>query len=182
ALEPARDVAAVLERPDPLAVERARPAQDELVRGRRRREGLAAAQLARRGVDGREGVGQLVWVRPDHDHVHRPFRLGSPTKRIAGGHDSLGGDATLLSGHAGGPRAAAGDTTVGGQAARPTSWIGVSPSPAREPPRRGGRHRARVGDDDSESWIRGPYDPQSRTLAKKRRPRSPPTPSPPPLC
>lgn len=34
-------------------------------------------------------------------------------KRTSGGHVSLGASAKLLSGHAGGPRAAAGDTTFG---------------------------------------------------------------------
>jgi hypothetical protein len=36
-------------------------------------------------------------------------------KRIAGGHTSLGAAATLLSSHADGPRAAAGDTSIAGQ-------------------------------------------------------------------
>ena len=62
----------------------------------------------------RDGVRALVRVRPDHDHLHRPF-VGMLTKRIAGGHFSVGAMATLLSGHAGDPRTAAGDTTSAGQ-------------------------------------------------------------------
>jgi hypothetical protein len=54
-------------------------------------------------------------VRPDHDHMHRPFVGRPPMKRISGGHSSLGADATLLSSHAGGPRTAARDTSFAGQ-------------------------------------------------------------------
>src|SRR4051794_26920530 len=39
---------------------------------------LAAAQLAGPGVDRRKRVAAHVWVRPDHDHPHRPFLGSSP--------------------------------------------------------------------------------------------------------
>src|SRR2546430_9276072 len=51
------------------------------------------------------------------------------------------GEATLLLGHAGDPRAAAGDTTNVGQTNWSTPATRVSPSPAREPTRPVGRHR-----------------------------------------
>ena len=92
----------------------------------------------------RDGVRALVRVRPDHDHPHRPF-VGMLTSRIAGGHISVGAQATLLSGHAGDPRAAAGDTTSVGQTTRSTESQRVSPSPARGPTGRVGRHRPTPG-------------------------------------
>src|SRR5262249_925854 len=51
------------------------------------------------------------------------------------------GEATLLSSHAGDPRAAAGDTTNVGQTGWSTPATRVSPSPAREPTPRVGRRR-----------------------------------------
>jgi hypothetical protein len=79
ALEGARHVPAVLERPDPLAIEPAGPPQElaEASLARRRRQLPAGA--GGEGVDRRAGVGLLVRVRADHDHVHRPFNL--TTKR-----------------------------------------------------------------------------------------------------
>src|SRR5215207_7019096 len=82
-LEPPRDVPAVLDRPHPLVIEPARPAH----RGQMPR--LLGLDLARAAhptgslVDGRQRVRALVRVRPDHDHLHRPFvidhrRSGSP--------------------------------------------------------------------------------------------------------
>ena len=68
-----------------------------------------------------------------------PF-AGMPTNRIADGHFSVEAQATHLSGHAGDPRAAAGDiTSVSHHAA--TESQRVSPSPARGPTGRVGRHR-----------------------------------------
>src|SRR6516225_7713633 len=49
------------------------------------------------------------------------------------------GEATLLSSHAGDPRAAAGDTSNVGQTSWSTPPTWVSPSPAREPTRPVGR-------------------------------------------
>src|SRR5207302_11367007 len=84
-------------------------------------------------LDRRERMRALVRVRPDHDHSHRPFVWMTPAKRISGGHPSLGAIAALLSGHAGDPRAATGDTSKTGQPKRTTRAFRVSPSPAREP-------------------------------------------------
>src|ERR1035438_5546820 len=72
-------------------------------------------------------------------------------KRISGGQLSLGANATLLSSHAGGPRAAAGDTSFAGQAKQSTQAWRVSPPPAREPTGQVGRHRPDPKDDDSDS-------------------------------
>jgi hypothetical protein len=47
--------------------------QQTLVPGARRLHRLAAAQLTGSGADRRTRVAALVWVRPDHDHAHRPF-------------------------------------------------------------------------------------------------------------
>src|SRR5271169_6350168 len=84
-------------------------------------------------------------------------------KRISGGELSLGANATLLSSHAGGPRAAAGDRSFAGQAKQSTEQSRVSPPPAREPTGQAGRHRPSSKDDDSESSLVrvGPYDRDS---------------------
>src|ERR1039458_5499161 len=74
-------------------------------------------------------------------------------KRISGGQLSLGANATLLSSHAGGPRAATGDTSFAGQAKQSTQQSRVSPPPAREPTGQAGRHRPDPKDDDSDSSL-----------------------------
>jgi hypothetical protein len=152
-LEPARDVAAVLDRPHPLFVQPARPAQ----RGQMPRLlGLdlpGAAHPACPRVHSRQRVRALVRVRSDHDHLHRPFVGRPPMKRISGGQLSLGAVATLLSGHAEGPRAAAGDTSLAGQTRQTTEASRVSPPPAREPTAAVGRHRHDPGDSDSERRL-----------------------------
>jgi hypothetical protein len=83
-LEPARDVATVLDRPDPLLIEPARPAQRGQVARLLGLDLALAALAARSSVDGRQRMRALVRVRSDHDHLHRPFvwfehrRSGSP--------------------------------------------------------------------------------------------------------
>ena len=62
------------------------------------------ARLAGCRIERDERVRALVCVHPDHDHVHRPFVGCGRRERIPGGHTSVGGDATLLSSHAGDPR------------------------------------------------------------------------------
>jgi len=57
ALEAAGDVAAVLDRPDPILAQAARPAQGLAVAGRRSSHRLAALQLAGARLDGGKGVG-----------------------------------------------------------------------------------------------------------------------------
>ena len=52
-----------------------------------------------------------------------------------------GGDATLLSSHAEGPPAAAGDTSFAGQTRQTTQASRVNAPPAREPTAAAGRHR-----------------------------------------
>ncbi len=72
-LERSRHVPAVLERPDPLPIELARPHQQLAEAALARRRGQLPAGARRERVDRPAGVGLLVCVRPDHDHVHRPF-------------------------------------------------------------------------------------------------------------
>ena len=74
-------------------------------------------------------------------------------KRTSGGQLSLGANATLLSSHAGGPRAAAGDTSFAGQAKQSTQASRVSLPPAREPTGQAGRHRPSHKDDDSDRRL-----------------------------
>src|SRR2546430_345234 len=75
------------------------------------------------------------------------------------------GEATLLLGHAGDPRAAAGDTTNVGQTNWSTPATRVSPSPAREPTRPVGRHRpVRVNDDSEPATSPTPEAQQLRWL------------------
>ena len=59
-------------------------------------------------------VVSLVGVRTDHDHQAGPF-IDPPLKRTPDGQASVWGNAMLLAGHVGVPRAAAGDRTVTGQ-------------------------------------------------------------------
>ena len=70
-LERAGDVAAILDRPHPLAVKSSRPAQQppEAVLPRRRREGSRCG----REPSTAPHVWVCLWVRPDHDHSHHPF-------------------------------------------------------------------------------------------------------------
>src|SRR5271165_5421951 len=86
-------------------------------------------------------------------------------KRISGGQLSLGANATLLSSHAGGPRAATGDRSFAGQAKQSTEQSRVSPPPAREPTGQVGRHRPNPKDDDSESSL-GFDDQRTRSLTR----------------
>src|SRR3954449_8324332 len=106
---------AVLDRPHALASQPTRPAQrgqlTARVRGHRPRRQHAPS----RGVQRGQRVRPLVRVGPDHDHEHRPFVGLTSDDRTAGRTHLSGGDATLLSGHAGAPRAAADDTTLAGQ-------------------------------------------------------------------
>ena len=126
-----RRVAAVLDRPHALGAERPRPAE-AAARGPLACEldGQLAQQLAGGRLDRGDGVLGLVWVRLRSRSCAPSLRWMSPTKRTAGGQTSLGAIATLLSSHAGDPRAAAGDTTrcrsVGGRHA-------VSESARRHP-------------------------------------------------
>src|SRR3954453_15122383 len=84
----------------------------------------------------------LVWIRPDHDHLQRPF-VGyvDGEADLRSTHLSRG-DATLLSSQAGDPRTAADDTTNVGQTTGSTATKRVSPPPGRDHTGRVGRHRA----------------------------------------
>ena len=89
-------------------------------------------------------------------------------KRISGGQPSLGANATLLSSHAGGPRAATGDRSFAGQTRQSTRQSRVSPPPAREPTGRVGRHRP--DDDHSDSDGSLVHRPALRRLGSRQVP------------
>ena len=70
--------------------ERRAPTRSRSSNERRLALTVALGDLAARAlVDRRDGVRHLVRVRPEHDHLHRPF-VGIPDERIAGGHISVG--------------------------------------------------------------------------------------------
>ena len=103
------DMPAVLDRPHPLLVQAGGEPQ------RVKRSRVAGRDLAlppqRAGlpIDCDQRVVALVGVCPDHDHVRRPFVV-SLTKRTIRRTPLSWGAATLLLGHAGGPRSVTGDT------------------------------------------------------------------------
>jgi hypothetical protein len=137
------DVTAVLDRPHtPLVRKLVRPApraQHPLgIRMHRTRRDDPAGSRIHRG----ERMRALVGVRANHHHVLVPSSNEPVEADLRRTHLSRG-DATLLSSHAGDPRTAVSDTTLGGQALWPTSALGVSSPPAEEPEPPVGRHRAR---------------------------------------
>jgi hypothetical protein len=71
-LKMVRNVPAVLQRPHNFWVEFARLGERLTVACVVSGDLAFAAQLARAGVDGGEGVGALVGIRSDHDHVVVP--------------------------------------------------------------------------------------------------------------
>ncbi len=152
-LKPARDVPTVLDCPHSLVIEFACPAQ----RGqmpRLLRLDLAGPALATRSfLNSRQRVRALVGVRSDHDHLHRPLRLVEHRRSGPRRTTVTRGDATLLSSHAEGPRAATGDTSFAGQTKQTTQHSRVSPPPAREPSATVGRHRPDRNDSDSDSTF-----------------------------
>src|SRR5438094_6494290 len=64
---------AVLDRPHPLAAELARPAQRLEVACLTGPDHALAHDLTRRRIHRPKRVVALVRIRPDHDHLHRPF-------------------------------------------------------------------------------------------------------------
>src|SRR5271155_6057342 len=92
-------------------------------------------------------------------------------KRISGGQLSLGANATLLSSHAGGPRAATGDTSFAGQAKQSTQQSRVSPPPAREPTGQVGRHRPDLENDGSDRSLASAGAGSSLSSLATARPR-----------
>src|SRR5215210_4776091 len=105
---------AVLKRPDPLAIDAARPPQQRIKAALADRDGLLAHQLAGRSRDSDDRVRTLVSVRAKHDHCARPplEPLGADAWRTR----LAGGGATHLSSHARHPRPATSDKTKGSQA------------------------------------------------------------------
>ncbi len=72
-LEATGDLPAVLDRPHPLLVQPARPADRRQMPGLVRFDLAAAARAAGSLVDRGERVRALVRIDSDHDHLHRPF-------------------------------------------------------------------------------------------------------------
>jgi hypothetical protein len=72
ALQRPRKVPAVLQGPDPPAIEPARPGQQRREPARADLDSLVAEELTGRDVDRRQRVRALVGVRPEHDHDPRP--------------------------------------------------------------------------------------------------------------
>jgi hypothetical protein len=108
-LQPSRHEPTVLDRPHPLGVElnpEPQPIERPHIAGLN--HALPADDPGRR-IQRHKRVRPLVRVHPNHDHVHVPSLEIWPTERIPGGQTSVGANATLLSSHAGGPRAATGD-------------------------------------------------------------------------
>ena len=90
ALQRARTRAGSPRSPTPApAAEPARPQQQIIKRPAPGPHGHVSEHPAGRRVDRRQRVRALVGVRPEHDHLHRPF-VGIPNERIAGGHISVG--------------------------------------------------------------------------------------------
>src|SRR4249919_2611216 len=130
ALERDGDVPAVLERPHSLVGKAARPAQELLVTGTPCLHRALGEQLADSVIDGRGGVRCLVWVYSDFFLTDSATTEVAIDKGVPADRPQWGRKATLLSGHAGAPRTAAGDRSHAGQASRPTASLGVSPPPA----------------------------------------------------
>ena len=72
ALQRARHVPAILQRPDQLIVEAPSPTQQRVEAATSDLDRLLAEQLARGGYDGGDRVRPLVSVRAEHDHGPRP--------------------------------------------------------------------------------------------------------------
>ena len=83
-------MAAVLDRPDPLRVQAPAPEQQIVEGAAFGVDCLLGDHTAGSFLEGSRGVRLLVGVRPDHDHLHRPFSLGISRKRMPGGHISVG--------------------------------------------------------------------------------------------
>jgi len=72
ALDPAGQLPTVLDRPQPLPVERSSPAEQLLAAHLDRLLGERPARL----VDGKRSHRLLVYIQPDHDHLHRLQAVG----------------------------------------------------------------------------------------------------------
>ena len=105
-LQGTRQLPAILNRPQPLRIERGRPG-DKFGRGADGQLRDSAPDL----VDGNRRQRLLVHVHSDHDHGIASYRWGRP----ASGQTSLEAAATLLSGHAQRSREGGGDTTLESQ-------------------------------------------------------------------
>jgi len=119
ALEGARDMAAVLERPNPLAGQGARPAKRRGESPLSNSDELVVQQLAGFARNCGERVRALVHVRTEHDHGFCPFHLaesGRPADMAC--LRAVPRSYQVTPGH---PRPATSDTAKASQATRPTA-------------------------------------------------------------
>ena len=116
-LERAGDVPAVLDRPHPLAVERSRP-HEQLAEASVRAGAVSSPRAAAVSASTAAQVWVFLCVSVPITIMCTVPSINRADEADSGGHVSLGANAKLLSGHAGGPRAAAGDITSVGQ----TTW------------------------------------------------------------
>ena len=154
-LEPARDMPAVLDRPHPLLVEASRPTQ----RGQMPDSSVLISRWPRtRPVPSSTAANACVplCVSALITIICIVPSFGLTTDEAdLGGQLSLGANATLLSGHAEGPRAATGDTTFESQA---NSRQAVSGSARRQPENQQQRSDVTAQteeDDDSDNSLVG---------------------------
>jgi hypothetical protein len=108
------EVPAVLDRPHPFLAELPGPAQTSPVPNLISPDLDLPSQHASGAVDCGQRMRALVDIRSDHDHYLRPF-VGCHQWTNLRWTNLSRGEATLLSSHAGDPRAAASDTTDVGQ-------------------------------------------------------------------
>src|SRR4249919_2565767 len=169
ALERDGDVPAVLERPHSLVGKAARPAQELLVTGTPCLHRALGEQLADSVIDGRGGVRCLVWVYSDYDHSWSPFTEVAIDKGVPADRPQWGRKATLLSGHAGAPRTAAGDRSHAGQASRADSEPRGQPAAGSEPNRHDCHEPVRENQDDTEASLTLPRSAGSPPMRRRRR-------------
>jgi hypothetical protein len=129
-LEPTGNVSAILECPDAVVVERARPAQRLQMASRVSGDRLLRNDRAGRRVDRCQRMRALVSVRTDHDHVP-PSLQREKSNRIAGGQTSV--KACCQAPIKSRPRSSSGGRrqTVSGQTFASTRHFGVRPPPPR---------------------------------------------------
>ena len=119
ALEGPRGVPAVLERPDPLAAQPARPVERRCEPALTDPDELVAQQLSRFARNRGKRVRVLVHVRTEHDHGFCPFHLaesGRPADMAC--LRAVPRSYQVTPGH---PRPATSDTAKASQAKRPTA-------------------------------------------------------------
>jgi len=153
-LKAARHAAAVLDRPHPLVIKLAGPAQRCEMPRLLGLDLTRCADPARALIDGCQRVCALVRVRPDHDHLHHPLRWSFDEADLQRTAVSWG-DATLLSSHAEGPRAAAGDRSFCGSDQRRHETLESARRQPENQPHPPDDNRLDPSDDDTDETLAG---------------------------